>query len=59
MADHSGEILWSNLTVKLESPAPRVLWVCPSFSIQIHKPPCRFHRWMQRVMLGFRWEKVK
>ena len=24
-----------------------------------HKLPNRFHRFMQRLILGFRWEKVK
>lgn len=22
-------------------------------------PPCRFHRWTQRIVFGFRWDKPK
>jgi hypothetical protein len=38
------------------------LWICEGFFIQFdeaneHTPPCRFHRWMQRLVFGFRWEK--
>lgn len=27
----------------------------PSFKLMVSRPPCRFHRWMQRALFGFRW----
>jgi hypothetical protein len=26
-----------------------------SFGLYFHRPPCLFHRFMQRVFFGFRW----
>lgn len=28
------------------------------FALFFVKPPNRFHRWMQKILFGFRWEKV-
>lgn len=28
-----------------------------SFGLYFERPPCLFHRLMQRLLLGFRWER--
>lgn len=43
---------------------PKDAWRCylaPHFCINVPegKQPNRFHRWMQRLCFGFRWERIK
>jgi len=36
------------------------VWIVDGFAINIvqDKEPNRFNRWLQKVFLGFRWEKI-
>ena len=42
-------------------PAKWVLTPVPGGYLKFHMPhaPNAFHRWMQRICIGFRWERVK
>lgn len=50
----------ANLGFAVRSPSFR-LHPCQGFFIEFceqdgHKPPCRIHRWFQRLVFGFRYE---
>jgi hypothetical protein len=40
------------------APARYVLRLTPDFEVYLRSRPCWFHRTMQRLAFGFRWEKL-
>jgi hypothetical protein len=40
--------------------APATIWkvrIGSNFFVEVYKPPCRLHRWMQRLCFGFVWTR--
>lgn len=49
------------LFIRIKSPPPTnwQVWLWPGNCMHVASPPNPFHRLMQRLVFGFRWEKLK
>jgi len=47
------------MKISEESELKYDLVVAPKFAIRLYEQPNWFHRLMQRLILGFKWEKIE